>query len=1017
MFVSHFVLSLSLLFCLTVYAQPGQDITGKVVDEQGVSLPSVTVMVKGTSETTSTDGEGVFKIGASKGDTLVFRFIGYATQEIAVGDQSVLNIALAPDEQQLEEVVVVGYGTQKKTDITGSVASMSSKDLQAVPVGNVSTLLAGKLPGLVAVQRSGQPGADNPNLSIRGFGKALVVVDGIAGRDFTSLDPSEIETITILKDASAAAVYGVSGGNGVILVTTKQGVSGKPVFNYSLDYGVQTVTRYPDFVNSEQYAILKNEASINLGGGTIYSDEEIQKFREGTDPNYPNFDYYDYFVKDYTPQVQQKISVRGGGESIKYYFLLGGIKQASMWEGENQDYSKYNFRSNVDAKINDNLDISVGFSANTQNRNNLIQDSYLMASWMQYSWPIFAPKTPDGKIASTNYGLTAYLDRDLTGYIKGKTNIFQGNLSINYKIPFVTGLSAKVTASQDLLYADSKNWLKKYYTYDWDEATQTSSIVGSRGTDELGIYNTKTQATHIQTSLNYERTFDEKHDVDVLLLYEESDFRKDSVNARRINYVVPIDQIFAGPDQGKNNGGDALDDGRQSLVGRINYGYAGKYLFEYSFRYDGSPRFPPSTRWGYFSGFSAGWRLSEENFIKDNFSNIDNLKLRASWGKLGNDETGRFQYLTGFSYPSRNYIMGGDVVSSGMVDTGTPNPFITWEESETYNLGLDLNMWKGLFGMEADVFYRKRSGILATRALQLPSTFGSALPAENLNSDEVRGFEVVFHHDNRIGEVRYGVSTNVTYTQPKWDHVEQRDFFSDYDRWRNDLEGRNQNTRWGLKSIGQFQSEEDIRSSAIQDGQANSTLRPGDIKYDDFNNDGVIDDADVQILGKGVTPQWNYGLSIDLAWKKFSFGMTWQGSAGFNVEQQHFLISPFANGMNAYAFFMDRWHHEDPKDPNSAWIPGKYPSTINSGAINNNKFSSFWYKNSSYLRLKTLNISYSLEEDVLKKIGVENIIISLSGQNLLTITGLDYIDPETPTGRLSYYPQQRIYNIGLSATF
>src|SRR5690606_26960719 len=324
------------------------------------------------------------------------------------------------DVQSLDEVVVVGYGEQKRVNLTGSVSTLSNEEITRVPVMNTTTALAGKLPGLIAVQPSGEPGRDNANLSIRGLGNALIVVDGIVGRDFARLNPNEIESITILKDAASTAVYGVSGGNGVILVTTKKGTIGKPQFSYTLDYGVQTVTKYPRFVNSAEYATLKNEASTNLGGDLIYTPEEIEKFRAGSDPNYPDFDYYDYFVRDYAPQQQQNISVRGGSENIQYFFLLGESKQASMWEGDNQDYSKYNFRSNVDAKINDDLDISIVFGARTEDRNSLIQDSYLMASWLQYSWPIFNPKTPDGYIASTNYGLTAYLDKDLTGYIKDK---------------------------------------------------------------------------------------------------------------------------------------------------------------------------------------------------------------------------------------------------------------------------------------------------------------------------------------------------------------------------------------------------------------------------------------------------------------------------------------------------------------------------------------------------------------------------------------------------------------------
>lgn len=983
----------------------------------GEPLPGIYILIKGKNIGTVTDIDGTYALSVpdEKNDTIVVSSIGYVTQEIPVNGRNVIDILLEEDLQSLDEVVVVGYGEQKRVNLTGSVATLSNEELTRVPVMNTTTALAGKLPGLIAVQPSGEPGRDNANLSIRGFGNALVVVDGIVGRNFARLNPNEIESITILKDAASTAVYGVSGGNGVILVTTKKGTVGKPQFSYSLDYGVQTVTKYPRFVNSAEYAILKNEASINLGGDLIYTPEEIEKFREGTDPNYPNFDYYDYFVRDYAPQRQQNISVRGGSENIQYFFLLGESKQAAMWEGDNQDYSQYNFRSNVDAKINKDLDISVVFGARTEDRNSLIQDSYLMASWLQYSWPIFAPKTPDGRIASTNYGLTAYLDKDLTGYIKDKIHTFQGNLSINYKIPFVPGLSARVTASQDMSFREEKQWLKQYTTYSWNESTQTSTPVGTRGSNTLQLSDWKESATRIQASLSYTTSLLDKHNINALLLYEEYENLGTNFWASRTGYVVPIDQIFAGPDLNKNNNGSAFDNGRQSLVGRLNYDFIGKYLFEYSFRYDGSAKFPVDKRWGFFSGVSLGWRLSEENFIRDNFSGLDNLKLRGSWGQSGNDDTGNFQFLTGYTYPSTSYILGNGVVTKGMVDTGVPNPNITWELSEMINVGLDLSIRNRLLEVEADVFYRKRGGLLAQRNLQLPSTFGAALPFENLNSDNTRGFELVLRHTRQIGGLSYHISPNVSFTRSKWDYVEQRNFTSQDDNWRSNNQDRWKNIYWGLKAIGQFQSEDDIKSSPIQDNQANSTLRPGDIKYDDYNGDGVIDNADRQVIGRGPNPEIFYGMGIDLKWKNFSVNMTWQGAANYNVEQQHFLIQPFANGMNAYAYFMDRWHRADMTNPDSEWIPGKYPSTINDGAPNNKLFSSFWLKEASYLRLKFLSINYNL--DVLKRFGIQHSTISLSGQNLLTFSKLGPIDPESPSGRLSYYPQQKTYNLGINVAF
>ncbi|MGV3502871.1 MAG: SusC/RagA family TonB-linked outer membrane protein [Adhaeribacter sp.] len=1011
---------LLLLLAFTAFqhadAQTKPQVTGKVTSADGEVLPGVSVVVKNTTTGTVTDQDGLYTLALPEGAaTLVFSFIGFMPQEVAVANRSQVNVTLQVDAKALEEVVVVGYGTQKKVNLTGSVAAISSEELTVVPVANTTTALAGKLPGLIAVQPSGEPGRDNANLSIRGFGNALVVVDGIVGRDFARLNPNEIESITILKDAASTAVYGVSGGNGVILVTTKKGHVGKPELGYSMNYGVQTVTKYPRFVNSAEYAELKNEAATNLGGTPQYTPEEIEKFRNGTDPNYPNFDYYDYFVKDYAPQLQQNLTVRGGSENIKYFFLLGQTSQESMWEGDNQDYKQYNFRTNVDAQITKNLDISVGFGARKENRDNLVQDSYLMASWLQYSWPVHNPKTPDGKIASTNYGLTAYLDRDLTGYIEDRRNIFQGNLSVNYKIPFVPGLSARVTAAQDLNLQDEKQWRKKYQTYTWNEATQTSLPATTRETDRILVTNWKSTFSRIQTSLNYARVFADKHNVSALLLYEEAEEEATNFWASRQEYVVPIDQLFAGPDFGKNNNSSASENGRQSLVGRVNYDFLGRYLLEYSFRYDGSAKFPVDKRWGFFSGLSGGWRLSEEKFLKGRIRALDDLKLRASWGQSGNDNTGNFQYLTGYSYPSRNYIMGDNVVTNGFVPTGVPNPNITWEQIEMWNLGLDLSLWNQKLELEADAFYRHRGELLAQRTLQLPSTFGATLPSENLNSDNTRGFEVVLRHRHQIGELQYMVAPNVSFTRSKWDYVEQKPFNSQYDSWRNNIQDRWNNLFWGYKAIGQFQSEEDIKSSPIQDNLANSTLRPGDIKYDDFNHDGVIDGRDEQVIGRSLNPELFYGLGMDLSWRKFSLNMTWQGASHFSVEQQHFLIQPFANGMNAYAYFLDRWRKADPDNPDSAWIPGKYPSTINDGAPNNKLRSSFWLKDGTYLRLKFLGLSYNL--DLLSKIGIKQASVMLSGQNLLTFSGLGPIDPESPSGRLSYYPQQKTYNLGINVSF
>ncbi|MCE7059386.1 TonB-dependent receptor [Dyadobacter sp. CY343] len=995
-------------------------VKGRVTDsEKNEALPGVSVLLKGSTAGVITDEKGEFEIKvADTSAVLVFSFIGFTSRETSVGTKSFVSMVLQPALNSLEELVVVGYGTQKKVNLTGSVATMDAKQLSVVPSGNVGNLLAGNLPGLISVQRSGEPGKDDPTLSIRGFGNALVVVDGIVGRDFYRLDPNEIESITILKDAASASVYGVSGGNGVILVTTKKGVSGKPELSYSMNYSVQHVTKYPRLVNSEEFATLKNEAAVNIGGTPVYSQADVQKFRDGSDPiNFPNYNYYDLYVRDYTPVVQQNLSVRGGSDKIKYFFLLGGHQATAMWGEGDQTYKKYNFRSNVEAQINDNLKVSVDIGARSETRNDLVQDAYLMASWLQYSWPIVNPKTPDGKISNNNYGLSGYLEPELSGYARNRRNALQGNLAIDYKIPFIDGLNARFLAAYDLLYDDSKHWQKQIKHHVWDPATGTSRVVGGRDSNFLVLGKGENSSSRIQASLNYNKLIANHHNVGALLLYEENEIKGTSISARRDNYVVPIDQLFAGPLLGQTNSGTAMDDGRQSLVGRFSYDFDGKYLLEYSFRYDGSPRFPVERRWGLFSGVSAGWRLSEEKFISDRLPFLGNLKLRGSYGESGNDNTGAFQYLAGYNYPSQTYIMGGNEVSSGLVDAGVPNPNITWERTSMFNAGIDFGLKNHLLDVEFDIFRRQRKGMLGTRALQLPSTFGAGLPAENLNADQTSGMELVVSHSNKISQVKFNISGNVSFSKSKWTDYEQGEFPSQDAYWRNSVQGRWKNRFWGLKAVGQFQSEEEILSSPVQDALGNSTLLPGDIKYQDFNNDGVINDYDGQPLGRGEIPEIMYGLNLNASWKKFSVTMNWQGGANFVMQMQHFLIQPFANDMSTYAYFMDRWHRADITNPDSEWIPGRYPAIRNNGTNNNNRFSSFWLKDASYIRLKALNINYTVDLPQLKRIGVKSLTAFLSGQNLVTFSGLEYMDPETPTGRNSVYPLQKTYNLGFNITF
>ena len=1015
------------LLILSAKSVQGQSVSGTVRSSgDNQPLTGVTVQITGGNQITTTDEDGRYRLpSVPPNASLSFSSVGFKTETIVINRRAKIDINLEPVSSLLDQVVVVGYGTQKKASLTGSVATITSKELSTVPTPNVSTLFYGRLPGLVPVQRSGAPGGDGVGLSIRGFSSPLVVVDGIQGRDFTRLDPNEIESVTILKDAASAAVYGVSGGNGVILVTTKKGISQKPELSYTMNYGVQSITKYPKPMNAEGFATLWNQSAVNLGGKPIYTQEEVQKFRDGTDPKYPDFDYYDYFLRPTAPQMQQNLSVRGGSEKIKYFLLFGQSSQASIFRGGNQEYKKYNFRSNVSANITKDLEVSANIDGRLENRHNMVQDTYLMAAWLYYQKPIYNPKNPDGTIASTNFGLSAYLDRDLSGYSRSDLNVFAGSLSVKYTVPFIDGLSINLTGSHDMYLFDTKYWEKKFDLFSWDDATKKSTRVNTRGTSQLILGSTYASSIRIQSSLNYEKTFAQKHNVKALLLNEVNEDKSRNLSSSRQGFVVPIDQMFAGPDLNKSNYGGASDDGRESYVGRLNYDYLGKYLVEYSFRYDGSARFPPGKRWGYFSGGSVGWRISEENFFKNNITAFDDLKLRASWGRLGNDNTGKFQFLSGYTFPSMSYVLGGNVVSKGLVESGTPNPNITWEESNIYNLGVNLSLWKGLLQVDGDVFYQFRDGMLATRATQLPSTYGASLPAENLNSLDARGFEIALRHNSRVGNVNYTISTNLSYSRLKNRHLEQRTFNNQYDRWRNDYEGRWGSVYFGYKDIGQFQSMEDIYSSPIQDGRANSTLRPGDIKYNDFNQDGIIDGMDIQPIARGyytglefeTPPLLNYGFGINVAWKRLTVDMMLQGASMFDVQADYNAISPFVGGRSANAYLLDNWHRADPTDPNSDWIPGKYPSAVVGGTPNNTYSSTFWILDGTYLRLKSLSISYNLKSDILQKRGVRGLDVTLSGQNLLTFSGLGEVDPENRNTSTSYYPQMMTINAGLRLTF
>lgn len=1002
-------------------------IKGIVQDGYGEPIIGANVVVKSTTNGVITDLNGEFSISAPSGSVLLISYIGYLPQEVTVKDGQRLTVILTEDAQALDEVVVVGYGVQKRASVTGSVASIQSKEITTVKTPNVTNALAGKLPGLRAVQRSGAPGDDNASLDIRGFGSALVIVDGIE-RDFSQIDANDIESVSILKDASAS-VYGFKGANGVILITTKKGEVSKPKITYSGYYGLQSITRYPDMMNAYEYATLYNEAQQNVGVAPPYSAEDLENYKKGAGTN-----WYDEVVRSSIPQMYHNLSVSGGSASVKYYFSLGYTYQEGIYKSNDYDYSKYNVRSNISAEIVKGFTVDLNLSGRLDTRNKPYEAEPLMRS-IQMAKPIFPIYANDDPAYWSNpgdKGNPVHLsDINNVGYDRRDRREFNGSIAFNWEVPWLKGLSAKALMSYDYSNLYSRKWYKEYYEYMYDAKKEEYNVQSEHNISELTTKSENYFKPNVQLSLNYKKTFG-NHDVGALALWEFYNDRKDWVEAYRQFDISVIDQINAGNTSNMNNGGNAEVSAHAGLVGRLNYAYASKYLAEVSFRYDGSYKFDPDKRWGFFPSVSLGWRISEEKFFKDALPFVDNLKIRGSYGKVGDETSYKvgdkwymlpYQYLTGYKYPDGAYVLGDGGLTNGAKDRGMPNPNLTWYKATTTNVGFEASILNGLLTMEFDYFTRKREGLLTTRLLTLPTTFGQSLPDENLNSDKTKGFEIVLGHRNRIRDFTYDVRANFSTTRSYHDYVERAASANMYENWRNNTNGRYKDIQWGKKVIGQFQSYEEILNSPIQDGNGNKSLLPGDLKFQDWNNDGIIDGKDDRPIGHGNTPRMYYGLNLSATYKDFDLTVFFQGAAGHEVFTGGDFLDPFIQqGLgNGIDLWMDRWHLEDPSNPSGNWIPGYMPAVRPTGFQANRSNNTWTMQKATYLRLKTLELGYTLPKSILTRAGIENLRLYVNAFNLFTFTSRDgvikYMDPENEKGDLRYYPQMKTFNFGVNLTF
>lgn len=997
--------------------QQTRKITGRILDENGEPLIGVSVMLKGTSNGTITNIDGDYTLSGDITDKSVLEvtYIGMKKQEITVGNRTRINITMTSDNEMLDEVIVVGYGTQRKGNLTGSVSAIKSEKLTIAPIGNVTNALAGQLPGLIVKQTSGIPGSDGSTLRIRGFDAPLVIVDGIEG-DFNNIDASQIESISILKDG-AASIYGARAGNGVILVTTKRGIDSKPVISLNTSFTLQGQTNVIKPGSSGQRAEWLREEHINKGlpmEQVPYTEEQIQKYYNGTDPNYLNSDWYDAVIRDWAPQQNHNLSIRGGSNKIKYYGYIGYNDQETIVKTGGGSYKRYNVQSNIDAKITDRLSFTldmlltkenqffptVGSGFGHSNFWSIIYDS-------DPRYPIYLPDRSKLSYGGLSYGNALFASNtNLGGYSDTDKNRIRANGGLIYEFKYVKGLKAKMSISYDTYNQNYKYFNKqgKFYSYNIDSDTYTFERASQDPTGVTEVFGRGYSLTQ-QYSLQYERLFKEKHRVSALALFETIDYNDKNVETGRTGFMSTIlDQLFAGNGTTSFNNGWESEMGRASWVGRINYSYMDKYLIETILRADASAKFPQNSRWGYFPSVSLGWVLSQESFMKS-LKAIDNIKLRASYGESGNDNVGSFKYLAGYAFDGSYKI--GDEIKSGLYAVGLANPILTWETMKIYNGGIDLSFFNRKLYGTVDAFYRVRDGIPGSRSVSLPSSFGAELPLENLNSIDTRGWELNLGTSGNFGNFMYDISGNLSWARSKWRKYDEP-IYSDPDQERiYKREGRWTDVRYGYISDGLFTSQAEFEALdfTYKDLNGNSSLRPGDIKYVDLNGDKVLDWKDQKEIGKGTLPTWTYGFNMNFKYHGFDLSALFQGAFGYTT---YIDLTKAASTLK----YDNRWTEKE-NNPNSLVArPG--------GASTNKYYSDFNNHNTAYLRLKNLSIGYELPKGLVSKAGIQQLRIYIAGTNLFTLSSLHKygVDPEVPEGSPAYYyPQQRTLSVGLNLSF
>ena len=1026
-------------FHAVVAGKQAINITGVVSDVKGDPIPGVVVSIKGTNNGTITDLKGNYTIKANSAeDVLMFTFVGFQTQEFVVGDKTSLNVTMKEKANELEQIVVVGYGTKKKEAITSAIANVAADDIDRVHASTTSGLLAGKLSGLAFRGDEGRPGA-SAMIQIRNMGDPLFVIDGTekdAGQ-FNNLGPSDIENITILKDASAA-IYGSRAANGVVIVTTKRGKVGqKSTLSVNTYTGIQNWARFPKTVNAYQWMSAKADAENNQqmmygGNSTQITTSELEKWKAGTEQGYKSFDWYDFIIGKNAPQSQVNVNASGGSETTNYYISLTHLNQDAVLKEYN--FKRTNLQSNIDTKIGKNIKAGISIDGRIETRENPGipgTDDYWGPRFALFrNRPTERPYANDNPLYpqnsdhnDTNWALQT---EAISGVNVDTWRIIDPTFKLEYETP-LKGLKAKLQYSYYYANRMHNNHEYTYQTYDYDKTTGKYNVTGGSSNP----YRERDQATNIETNgqlqLEYNNTFGQ-HTVSGTLVAQRIDRTEVGNHVHTVpgNNVLPILQ-FSEMDTYDDYENDIA---RIGYVGRVSYSYANKYFIEGMTRRDASWKFAPSKRVGWFPSINGGWRISEEGFYKAIpylSKYLNDVKLRASYGVLGDDNIGidPFAWKEGYNYPQGKAILDGSVVTTARYK-GIPVTNLTWFTSKILDIGMDFSMMNGKITGSFDYFDRKRHGLPQQKYDVIPpAEFGDGLPQENLRSDEHIGGELEMTFHGKYRDLDYSIGGNFSYARHRnLDSYKPR-FYNTLDEYRNSTENRWGEILWGYETDGQFQSLEEIRNYKVNiDGQGNKTLLPGSLIYKDQNGDGKIDNKDERPIGysTGTPPFINFGFTVNMAWKGIDFTADFSGAAGYSYVRNWEMRVPFQNGGNLLSDINDsHWHRADIMDVNSAWVSGKYPALTfnNSGHSDNNKTSTFWLVNQKYLRCRTIELGYTIPQVWTSRVKVQKFRIYVNTNNLFCIdnVGKFGVDPEIVSDNGLQYPPNRLVNVGLNLTF